>query len=388
MAKGAYVGVNGIARKVKKGYVGVDDIAHKIKKAYIGIGGIARPCFGSLGVEYYGTITSLSAARYYIGTGEFNNRAVFAGGYSQLYSNGEYKSNNYNIIETYDNSLTKANLSATLSTPRGSMSSAIAGNYLIFGNGSSTQSNVENATDALNSSFTKTNLNTFSVARVEYGAASTGNYALFAGGGTRTTTGYKNIVEAYNSSLSRLSTTNRSVSVMYMASATFVNNAVFAGGSSGFQSYVSYIDVYNPSLTKTSPTQLSTARGEGIGATVVGNYLIIAGGKAYDNPNGSSITEAFDTSFTRIKISNISSFFRVIGAKTVNGFAIFANDYSGDTIQITVYDSNLTRTFPITTTFGHMSSAMTSVGDFVLFGGGVYSDRKAYSTVYAIQATN
>ena len=50
MAKGAYIGVDGKARKVKKGYVGVDGKARKIKKAYIGIGGVAMPFFGG-GVE-------------------------------------------------------------------------------------------------------------------------------------------------------------------------------------------------------------------------------------------------------------------------------------------------------------------------------------------------
>lgn len=45
MAKKCYVGVNGVARKVKKGYVGVDGIARKIKKAYVGVNGVARLCW-------------------------------------------------------------------------------------------------------------------------------------------------------------------------------------------------------------------------------------------------------------------------------------------------------------------------------------------------------
>ena len=32
MAKGAYVGVDGVARKVKKIYTGVDNVARKVKK--------------------------------------------------------------------------------------------------------------------------------------------------------------------------------------------------------------------------------------------------------------------------------------------------------------------------------------------------------------------
>ena len=42
MANGAYVGVNSVAKKVKKCYIGVDGVARKVKKAYIGVNGVAR----------------------------------------------------------------------------------------------------------------------------------------------------------------------------------------------------------------------------------------------------------------------------------------------------------------------------------------------------------
>ena len=42
MAKGVYVGVDGVAKKVKSMYIGVDGIARKIKKAYIGVDNIAK----------------------------------------------------------------------------------------------------------------------------------------------------------------------------------------------------------------------------------------------------------------------------------------------------------------------------------------------------------
>ena len=53
MAKKCYVGVDGVACKVKKGYVGVDGVARKIKRAYIGIGGVARPCWSGGELAYY-----------------------------------------------------------------------------------------------------------------------------------------------------------------------------------------------------------------------------------------------------------------------------------------------------------------------------------------------
>lgn len=42
MSTGIYIGVNGVARKVKTGYIGIGGVARKIKKGYIGINGVAR----------------------------------------------------------------------------------------------------------------------------------------------------------------------------------------------------------------------------------------------------------------------------------------------------------------------------------------------------------
>ena len=48
MTKAQYVGINGVARKVKQPYVGINGVARKIKTAYVGINGIARKYFGKL----------------------------------------------------------------------------------------------------------------------------------------------------------------------------------------------------------------------------------------------------------------------------------------------------------------------------------------------------
>lgn len=43
MSKGAYIGINDVARKMTGGYIGVNDVARKVKKAYVGdANGIAR----------------------------------------------------------------------------------------------------------------------------------------------------------------------------------------------------------------------------------------------------------------------------------------------------------------------------------------------------------
>jgi len=47
MAKGCYIGVDNVARKVKKGYIGVNGVARKIKKVYIGVDGVAQLCWSN-----------------------------------------------------------------------------------------------------------------------------------------------------------------------------------------------------------------------------------------------------------------------------------------------------------------------------------------------------
>ena len=42
MSKGAYVGINGTAHKIKDIYVGVNNIAHKVVKGYVGVNGVAH----------------------------------------------------------------------------------------------------------------------------------------------------------------------------------------------------------------------------------------------------------------------------------------------------------------------------------------------------------
>ena len=55
MAKGGYIGISGVARKIKKGYIGVDGVARKIKKGYIGVNGVAQLCFSSQhAITYHG----------------------------------------------------------------------------------------------------------------------------------------------------------------------------------------------------------------------------------------------------------------------------------------------------------------------------------------------
>ena len=127
MSKGAYVGVNGVARKIKKGYIGVDGVARKIIKAYIGVGGVARPCWGGGELTHYGTITPLWAARYALAGATVGKHALFAGGFSSA-------AINYRRVDGYNEALTREE-APYLSAGRARLAGATVGSYAIFAGG-------------------------------------------------------------------------------------------------------------------------------------------------------------------------------------------------------------------------------------------------------------
>lgn len=98
MATGIYIGVNGVARKVKTGYVGISGVARKIKKGYIGVNGVAR--------LFYSAEDRLKASGY-VSTG--TNRTS-SDGRPEPYI-GKYASFNHGRV--INSSLTITNLSST-----------------------------------------------------------------------------------------------------------------------------------------------------------------------------------------------------------------------------------------------------------------------------------
>ena len=127
MAKGAYVGVDGVAHKVKKIYTGVDNVAKQVKKGYVGVGGVARPFFSSDGLEYYGAITPLSVGREQLSATTVGNYALFGGGQRTF-------STDKDTVDAYDATLTRSTPTA-LSVARECLAATTVGNYALFGGG-------------------------------------------------------------------------------------------------------------------------------------------------------------------------------------------------------------------------------------------------------------
>ena len=136
MAKKAYIGVDGVARKVKKGYLGIDGVARKVKKAYIGIGGVARPCWSGGELTSSVTITPLSVARRKLAATSVGNYALFGGGYCSTTTGNK-------TVDGYDTSLTRVSVTNFKDPREDGPAATSVGKYAIFGGGATGVTNGE-----------------------------------------------------------------------------------------------------------------------------------------------------------------------------------------------------------------------------------------------------
>jgi hypothetical protein len=372
------------------------EVARKICKAYIGIGGVARPCWNSGELEYYGTITPLSVARRALAATTVGNYALFGGGGTGNGAGGEVTT-----VDPYNASLTrKAPIS--LGTARANLAATTVGDYALFGGGSIYNGATygESSIEAYNSSLVGTILNTTTTLLRENcsipAATTVGNYALF-GGSRSSSSAY---ISAYDTSLTRTSSAQLSVSRWALAATTVGNYALFGGGNGSPNSSItllSTVDAYNTSLTRTIPTTLITAR-HNLAAATVGNYALFGGGTTRTSGSGPLITlyggstvDAYDTSLTSIIPTGLSVARMYLAATTVGNYAVFgggctesgsinsSTQYERSTVD--AYDESLTRTTPTELSVTSYDLAATTIGNYALFGGGRYTGSDSQITV-------
>ena len=411
MPKGGYVGIDNIARKLKKGYVGIDEIARKLKKGYVGIGGVARPCF-TTGLDYYGQITALSAAREDIAATTVGDYALFAGGY---YFNSNANYGVYSIVDIYDTSLTKRNC-LELSVAREDVAATTVGNYALFAGGYNPYDDYSyyDTVDAYDTSLVRTSHELY-YQRGEMAATTVGNYALFGGGTSYDDDG--DIVEAISATLTRHSCNSMETSRTHMAATTVGDYALFGGGMSSIDSTYYYchpdVDAYNSSLTKifeedvevwvedeydpsmgwwdyiTIPESLSEGR-FWLAATTVGDYALFAGGVRNQRADsGSATVDIFNSSLTRTKSQSLSKARCNLTATTLGKYALFAGgrggNFNGHTAinvgdierdgeaTVDVVDESLTFTIGHDLAIGRYNLTSTTIGNYALFAGGYYN---------------
>lgn len=354
-------------------YVGVNNVAKLVRKIWIGSRGLAK----SLSYLYRAfsrkQTKELLYSRSNLAAANAGNYALFAGGTGD---NGRY-------VESVDASFSSS-YNSTLSESRSSLSSISTNNYALFGGGKDSSGNEKRTVDAYDSSLTSSTPTQLYDNSSNPATTMIGNYALFGGGGyngTTATTSYAtnvtssthNFVDAYNNELTKSSATALTNYKCCLAASNVGNYALFAGGCSTAQpnynqysgnvyyttTYYDTVDAYNASLTKTSATALSVARRNLLGAST-NSYAIFAGGY------GDKTVDAYDSSLTRSILTSLPRSYSGSGNGTfANGLAVFIWDY------IYTYDDSLTQQIPTAKTTGDRTDhAVTTFNSYVLCGAG------------------
>ena len=346
MAKKAYIGVDGTARKIKKGYIGIDDIAHRIKKAYVGIGGVARPCWPTGELTYYGVIDPLTRHATY-SAAEVADYAIFKGAVMTSAA-----------AAAYGKSLTKLDLgSETLAAEW--HAGMRAGEYALL------VPNVTTVT-AYDNALTKSTVSRRSSNRYP-NATELGSYGFV--------NGENGVVDVFDASLTRHFADNLTGGDMTLMGCA--NNGVYAIFAAGYSYSPSglkqNVQAYDMSLTRIDAPSLAE-KNNALGAARAGNHCVVAGGRpGTGNGNEYSKAYAYDASLTQTVISSLS-----IAKQTYNGagdfdeFAIFAGGYknSDAVATVDVYDSALTHTVATPLSAARTEVGMATVGDYCLAGGG------------------
>lgn len=77
MANEAYVGLNGIAKRISSGFVGINGVAKKIKSAYVGVDGVAKLCWNNAPSETLPYLSFIGNEDFTLKT--YNETANWAG---------------------------------------------------------------------------------------------------------------------------------------------------------------------------------------------------------------------------------------------------------------------------------------------------------------------
>lgn len=367
MAKGIYVGVGGVARKVKKLYVGVGGVARKVKKAYIGVNGVARLMF-SAGLSY-GNTTPLSIARYGAKGVSTPSYMLFTCGLS-----GEGYQNAQQGIDAYSKSLVKSTTSISDQTYQHAV--APIGQYGIISCGMRSGSWNKN-TDAINDSLVHSAITQAPEPSSSHCGCGNGGHAVFVS---------SSLTGAYNTSLVMTPQGYRFYNGC--SSARISNYALFLGG----QNYSDYINTtlisIDSSLTYKYMYPTKAAKRDIGGASIQDKYALFAGGRDF-NYNVSKEVVAINPSLVMSYPAELGAARSMPVGVSLPEYALFVggSDYylnvGGNVGDTDVYDVNLVRTSGQSLSPVRTYSDSTSLGGVSILAGGkhgttYYSDANVF----------
>ncbi|MGB8455142.1 MAG: hypothetical protein WCD89_22780 [Anaerocolumna sp.] len=389
MAKGIYVGVGGVARKVKKIYIGVSGVARKVKKAYVGVGGAAR-LFFSAGLSYGGTV-STAIARTSCNVTTAGNYAIIAGGSA----NSTIEAYNSSLVLTYgptdyyDDDRPLTGIGATTIS-----------NYALLVDGREYGSSTGDATKytvdfvrVISPSLVKTILRNGDLqdGRTNALCASNGSCAVIGpgvqwfhsnasdGSNRDKSRSYINVM-VYNTSLTRVRSFEPGGSDSYceyaMAPAGLTGPIIISGGETSSNHTDAGTYAVNSDGTTTGIVTYASNGRQLLGGASNDTYAIFAGGM-YHGEDGTSTHNHSDAIAYNSSLVSISAPDLSVGREYMSSggstpeFAVFAGGYINNGTSLNtmdIYDRNLVRsneiTFPIAS---YNLNNVTRFGDKLLY---------------------
>ena len=165
-----------------------------------------------------------------------------------------------------------------------------------------------------------------------------------------------------------------------MAAATIGDYALFGGGddSSSSSSVSKVVDAYDKALTHTIPTALSDTKSN-LSATTIGDYALFGGG--YKASGYVSVVDAYNRTLTHSTPTAMSVARDYYGATTIGDYALFGGGRTtNSTSKATVdaYNTALTRSTPTALSTASYPVKATTVGSYAIFASGNDTDVNAY----------
>lgn len=416
MAKGMYVGVNGVAKKVKTMYVGVGGVAKRVKRAYIGVNGVAKLFYLNSGtITSKGLITNLKSYRPACIGGSVGNYAIIAGGTSTTSSSEIGTSFAYGygyIVSTYNASLTLGtaeNLNTSVGGYLAHSRGESVGDYCLFMGDAGysheryTKTTIDNT--AYNSDMTKRTVS----GRVggQFTTVSNGTHAIIAGQYYINSSTDGKGVDAYTSDLTLIQDAiypencntgastrigNRGIMIKGKYSLTINSDA---GNMTHYNtiyaySYDSSLTLSTNSLYQTTTTPNTTKYSSIIDFTFQHAAAATAGDHGIflpcDNSNESKKALSCNTSLTLSWITDVDVARKYVGAGQLGDYAVFGGGqspaYENYDIykNVDIYDSSLVHTSK-QLSVSRSCCATANVGNYLLFSGGVKNIDEEENTI-------
>lgn len=423
MAKRVYIGINDVARKVKKMYVGVQNFTPRTLPSgytqveyiessgtqYIDVGFVPNQdtrvfaevefATASSTQALFGARTSSSANQFQFVTSGNAYRTDYNTAYTNMVSasiSGKfYVDKNKNVTnlngsETYTHTYASFTAPGTMylfaTNNNGSVyayASAKLYSFMVYDNGTMIRDCVPctNASgtvglyDVVNGKFyTNAGTGVFTAGPICKGVARKVKKGYIGIGGVARPfwTGGELVYYGTITAMSSVRT--------LMATARTDKHAIFAGGflknSFNLGGTVNNADAYNASLTRSIISSLTSAGyGPSMGAGAgLGEYALFAGGST-GNAYSYAYVTAINTSLTVTNPTSLSQARCHLSGATVGDYALFAGGYESNIgtdyyATVDAYNKSLTRSNPTALSKARRKFASATVGGYAIFAGG------------------